>query len=300
MNTTGAGKVTKAEQTFESMTAEFIRRIEAREHGEWTKPWIELGEGIPKNAETGLAYRGGNTMIGMISAALGGFTSQWWATYKQWETLGAQVRKGEKGTTMIKWGRIDCKDHGKDERCSKCGRMFASAFTVFNSEQVDGWEAPVAEPMDSAERHEAADRFFEALGSAVTYSGDRACYSPTTDRISMPKAEQFSEPSAFYATLAHEHGHWTGHNSRLDRDLSGRFGSESYAMEELVAELTAVFVCAELGITATPRDDHAAYLAHWLRVLKTDSRALWRACSDAQKALGFMQAEAGVIEEVAA
>lgn len=282
--------MTKADDTFEAMTAEFIRRIEDGAAGDWSKPWIDLGEGLPKNASTGVTYKGGNVWLALASADRHGWSGQWWATYKQWEALGAQVRKGEKGTTLIKWGRTECKSHGSDEMCNRCGRMYATAFTVFHAEQVDGWEAPAAESMTltELERHDRADKWFEQVGARVVEGGDRACYSPGSDTISMPRPEQFRDAPSYYATLAHEHGHWTGAKSRLARDLSGRFGSESYAMEELVAELTAVFVCAELGITATPREDHAAYLANWVQVLRNDVKALWKACSEAQRALGFM------------
>lgn len=283
--------MSKAQDTFEAMTAEFVRRIEAGQAGEWNKPWVDLGEGLPRNAVTNVTYRGGNALIGLMSAGSNGWVSQWWATYKQWESVGAQVRKGEKGTAMVKWGRTVCKGHGKDESCDKCGRMYASAFTVFNAEQVDGWVAPVVEELTCGERFEVAERWFAAVGADVVEGGDRACYSPVTDRITVPRFAQFVDGAAYYATLAHEHAHWTGHESRLNRDLAGRFGSESYAVEELVAELAAVFVCAELGVAAVPREDHAAYLANWLKVLKSDVKALWRACSEAQKALGFMVAE---------
>lgn len=294
--------MTKADDTFETMTAEFIRRIEEGQAGKWTKPWIDLGEGLPRNAATGQAYKGGNVLLALIAASGRGWSGAWWATYKQWDGLGAQVRKGEKGTTLIKWGRVECRDHGRDEQCNRCGKMFARAFTVFHAEQVDGWEPPTREALSELERNDRADKWFEQVGADVKFGGDRACYTPVADTISMPEPDQFGDAPAFYATLAHEHGHWTGHKDRLSRDLSGRFGSESYAMEELVAELTAVFVCAELGIAATPREDHAAYLASWVKALRNDAKALWKACSEAQRALGFMQAQVdgGVGEVVAA
>jgi antirestriction protein ArdC len=293
--------VSKANATFEAMTAAFIERIEEGTAGKWTKPWIDLGHGLPKNASTSACYRGGNALIALIEADTRDYSTQWWATYKQWEQLGAQVQRGEGGISLVKWGMAQCRDHGPEESCSRCGRMYARGFTVFNADQVEGWQAPEEPALSTLERHQAADKFFEAVGSAVEYGGDRACYSPATDIISMPTADQFADQSAFYATLAHEHGHWTGHESRLGRNLEGRFGSASYAMEELVAELTAVFVCAELGITALPREDHCAYLAHWLEVLAEDSQALWRASSEAQKAATFMQASASdSIAEVAA
>jgi len=233
----------KAEQIFEKMTAEFIERIEAGEAGDWSKPWIAVGSDLPHNATTGKQYRGANVIMLWMVADSKGYSGQAWATYKQWQSVDAQVRKGEKGTQLIKWVVAQCKDHSSDERCSKCGRMFPTSFTVFHSDQVDGWTAPVAEERDELERDELAERFFAGVGATVEHvAGDRACYSPTLDRIKMPLADQFIETDGYYATLAHEHGHWTGHTSRLDRDLTGRFGSESYAMEELVAELTSAFV----------------------------------------------------------
>ena len=277
-------------ETQEALTTQVLAAMSENPTG-WAKPWREILTHTPHNATTGKAYQGGNVLyLAMVQMAKGYPTTRW-ATYKQWESVGAQVRKGEKGTAMVKWGRTVCKGHSKDESCDKCGRMYASAFTVFNAEQVDGWVAPVVEELTCGERFEVAERWFAAVGAGVVEGGDRACYSPVTDRITVPRFAQFVDGAAYYATLAHEHAHWTGHESRLNRDLAGRFGSESYAVEELVAELTAVFVCAELGVAAVPREDHAAYLASWLKVLKSDVKALWRACSEAQKALGFMVGE---------
>jgi antirestriction protein ArdC len=290
----------KATAIFEDMTAEFIRRIEAGKAGNWEKPWLPIGTGFPVNATTGKPYSGANVIWLWFTADRKGYEGQTWATYKQWESLGAQVRKGEKGTGLVKWIVRQCK-HAPDERCDKCGKMFPVGFTVFHADQVDGYTPPEVPALTPTERVAAADAWFAALGSEVReVEGDRACYSPTTDTITMPTADQFHTTDGYYATLAHEHGHWTGHESRLARDLSGRFGDESYAMEELVAELTSAFTCAHLGIASVPRKDHAAYLANWARVCRADDRALWAAASKAQQALGFMVERAGDSEAVAA
>lgn len=289
----------KAEQIFEDMTSKFIEAIEAGQAGDWSKPWIAAGDSLPHNATTGKQYRGANVLALWIAADTRGYSGTAWATYKQWQSVGAQVRKGEKGTSLVKWVVAQCKDHGSDVSCTRCGRMFPTGFTVFHSDQVDGYVAPEVEELTVTERDERADAWFAAIGADVRHeAGDRACYSPVADRITMPLADQFIESDGYYATLAHEHGHWTGHTSRLDRDLTGRFGSDSYAMEELVAELTSAFVCATLGVSQTPRQDHAAYLAHWATVCKADSRALWAAASHAQKALDHLVELAGVeVEE---
>lgn len=285
--------MTKADAVFESLTAQVIAQIEEGIAGRWTKPWIDLGEGTARNAKTGKAYRGGNTLITWWKAFSEGWEGQWWATYKQWGELGAQVRKGQKGTSLIFWKFTERTDAEGNVRTIP----FANTFTVFHAAQVDGWEPPATEERDTPERIAAAEQFFAATGADVHVGGDRACYSPTFDTISIPRIEQFTDAAAYYATLAHEHGHWTGHKDRLNRDLSGRFGSESYAAEELVAELTATFLCSTLGISPTPRPDHAAYLKNWLQILRDDSKALWKAASLAQKAHDYLTGESAEREE---
>jgi antirestriction protein ArdC len=141
---------------------------------------------------------------------------------------------------------------------------------------------------------EQAEAFTAAAGADVRYGGDRAYYRRSDDHVQMPERERFtgsatSTPTeTYYATLLHELTHWTGHESRLDRDLSGRFGNEAYAMEELVAELGAAFLCADLSITNTPRPDHAAYIANWLEVLKRDKRAIFTAARKAAQATDYL------------
>jgi antirestriction protein ArdC len=159
---------------------------------------------------------------------------------------------------------------------------------VFSAEQVDGWEVPERQEKDTPERIAAAESFFAAIGADVRHGGNRAAYSPSQDAIVLPSLEQFSEASRYYSTSAHEHAHWTGHASRLARDLSGRFGTDSYAAEELVAELSAAFTCARLGLSAAPRPDHAQYLSSWLRVLRADAAAIFTAASKAQQATDFL------------
>lgn len=201
---------------------------------------------------TGTAYRSGNHLVfGMVAVGRG--YSGRWATYRQWQTLGAQVRKGEKSTHGVKWSPVEDKITG--ER-----RLVPYCFSVFAAEQVDGWQAPAPVERDTPERIAEAQTFFAALGADVRHGGNRAAYSPTGDYIVLPEVGQFDRASDYYATRAHESAHWTGHPSRLGRDLTGRFGTDCYAAEELVAELSAAFTCAHLGISTVPRPDHAAYL----------------------------------------
>lgn len=279
-------------QLYDDVTAEVVRQIEAGAD-QWRMPWQAIADaGEPVNALTGNAYRGGNHLVlGMVAASRG--WSGYWATYRQWQQLGAQVRRGEKATHGVKWSQVEDKATG--ER-----RMVPFTFTVFSADQVDGWSAPAPMPRDTPERIEAAAAFLSSLGADVRHGGNRAAYSPSGDYIVLPEVDQFERISDYYSTSAHEHAHWTGHASRLARDLAGRFGSDSYAAEELVAEMSAAFTCARIGISAAPRPDHAAYLSSWLRVLRADSSAIFHAASKAQAATDFLFERAVIAQAVAA
>lgn len=273
-------------QLYVEVTAEIVKQIEAGAEN-WKMPWQSIAEaGEPVNASTHKGYRGGNHVVfGMVAAARGWSGS--WATYKQWQGLGAQVRKGEKSTYGVKWSPIE--DRKTGER-----KLVPFTFSVFSAEQVDGFEAPERAELDTPERIEAAEDFFARVGADVRHGGNRAFYAPAADYIALPNLEQFSDAPAYYSTRAHESAHWSGHTSRLARDLSGKFGSDAYAAEELVAELSAAFTCARLGLSLAPRPDHASYLASWLRVLRADSSAIFTAASKAQAAADYLAELAGV------
>jgi antirestriction protein ArdC len=267
-------------ELYASVTAEVVRQIEAGA-GQWRMPWQAIADaGEPVNASTGVGYRGGNHVVfGMVAVARG--WSGHWATYKQWQSLGAQVRRGEKSTYGVKWSAVEDKVTG--ER-----KLIPFTFSVFSAEQVDGWTAPERAALDTPERIDEAETFFNRLGADVRHGGNRAAYNPAGDFIVLPELGQFDDAPAYYSTRAHESAHWTGHDSRLGRDMSGKFGSDAYAMEELVAELSAAFTCARLGLSMAPRPDHAAYLASWLRVLRADVSALFTAASKAQTASDWL------------
>lgn len=279
-------------ELYAAVTAQVVAQIEAGA-GQWRMPWHAIADaGEPVNALTGKAYRGGNHLVfGMVAVAHGWVGS--WSTYKQWRELGAQVRRGEKATHGVKWSPVEDKATGEQ-------RLVPFCFSVFSAEQVDGWEAPAPVVRDTPERIAAADAFFSTIGADVRHGGNRAYYSPVSDYVALPDLAAFDRASDYYATTAHEHAHWSGHSSRLARDLSGRFGSDAYALEELVAELSSAFTCARLGISAVPRPDHAAYLASWLRVLRADSSALFHAASRAQAATDYLAERANVSIDVAA
>ena len=204
--------------------------------------------------------------------------------------LGANVRKAEKATLVVFWKFSDLginegskKEEGEEESRRS---VLARGYSVFNADQVDGFRPPQMPPIPDVERVQTAENFFSALGADIRHGGNRACYSPRTDHIQMPRFEVFLSALAYYSTLAHESTHWTGAVPRLNR---ARLGGEAYAAEELIAELGAAFLCAELGLSNEPRPDHAAYLASWLRVLKNDKRAIFTAASKAQAAVDYMQ-----------
>jgi len=278
---------TKSNEVMEAVASRIIASIEAGiVNGEWKKSWA--GGAIAMNAVTGNQYRGGNLIALWVFGE--DFKSGYWATYRQWQSIGAQVRKGETGIRLIKWSPIPCKDHGPDERCQSCGKMVPNVFTVFNAAQVDGWDGNPENIRNEDERLADAEDFIKATGAAIEHSDEgRAYYRPSTDSITLPRFESFTNAEAYYATAAHELIHWTGAESRLNRDMEGKWGDDSYAGEELVAELGSAMLCATLGISENPRPDHAQYLKFWVGRLRDDYRLLWNAASAASKAVQYVE-----------
>jgi antirestriction protein ArdC len=242
----------------------------------------------------GERYRGINTVMLWVAAAERGYRTPHWSTYKQAKALGAQVRKGETGSlvvyadTFIK--TVEDKETGKEEDVEM---SFLKGYTVFNASQIDGlpakfYEVPEFKLMDTPERLLAADAFVRHTGANVVEQGYRAAYAPGTDTISMPPLETFRDRESFYAVELHELTHWTAHKTRLDRPLVADHRSDDYAKEELIAEIGSAFLCARLEITPTVREDHAGYLAGWLRVMKADKRAIFAAAAHAQRSTDFL------------
>lgn len=266
---------------YAEVTAKIIEQLEAG-HVPWVRPWSDAkgcNAGLPINYSTGRAYRGINVMLLWSS----GFTDQRWLTYKQAQAIGANVRKGEHGSLVVFYKQWELRDtNAAGEAVTKSVPLLRS-FTVFNVAQIDGLPeevAPVAPPQITYTR--AAEVFAQAN---CAHGGNRAFYSPSQDSITMPRMDQFADEAAYFATALHELSHWTGHKSRLDRDFSGRFGTDAYAFEELIAEMGAAFLCAQTEIAYTTQ--HAAYIEQWLRVLKSDKKAILTAASQAQKATDF-------------
>jgi antirestriction protein ArdC len=269
---------------YQKITDQILAQMQTVGAG-WMNPMQGGRAGMPRNAVTGRRYSGINVM-------LLGLTGQSWATYKQWQSIGAQVRKGEEGTSVVFYKALQVKD--RDTGDDTTIPMMRS-FTVFNADQVDGYEVEGIE-LSEAERIEGADQWVSNTGADIRHNNiGGAFYKPTADWIQVPHLESFkaSEHSTqvenYYSTLFHELTHWTGHLSRCKRDLGNRFGSTDYAFEELVAEMGAAFQCALLGITNEPRADHAQYLNSWIKCLKSEPKAIFKAASLAEKAVQYIE-----------
>jgi antirestriction protein ArdC len=267
--------------------------------GNWKMPWHTSGRFAfsPINVTSKKPYRGINTVCLWAAAQAKGYERGEWATYQQWQERKAQVRKGEKATLVVFWkfanDSKETQDDGDDSPKSGSRLLFTRGYSVFNVAQVDAYTPPVDAETPIVERIAHAEAFFQNIGADVRHGGNEAFYSPASDHIQMPPYAAFRENVAYYSTLAHEHTHWTATAARCDRQLGKRFGDNAYAAEELIAELGAAFTCAHLGLSTEPRQDHAQYLASWLRVLKADSRAIFTAASKAQQATDWLIARAG-------
>lgn len=264
--------------------------IEAIESGKasgsgWKMPWHSAG-GRPVNVSSGRAYRGINTVMLWGAMHERGYKSSLWGTMRQWNEKGARVLKGEKSNLVVFWKDLPPKDQPKTDGEDEDKRFVLKTSLAFNAEQVEGFElqdAPVVE-----HRPTIAEDLMLAAGVDVRLTGAQAFYHPTLDYVQVPVPWDFNSRHAFQATLLHEAAHWTGHQSRLAREFGKRFGDRAYAFEELVAELSAAFLCGDLGIAHEPRPDHADYIAGWLDILKGDSKAIFTAASQASKASDYL------------
>jgi len=260
------------------------RILAAMESGDtnWLKPFT-TSSGMPINGVTRNEYHGINVLLlGLLNP----FQSNEWASYKQWQTKNANVRKGEKGTRIVFFKQFEKenKDTGKIDRLPLLRHS-----TVFNADQVDGYESDAVDLPDLTERLAHCDNYVDSLN--IQFGTGSPCYIPSKDTICMPSRSSFvgnqdgTPTEHYYSTLFHEVTHWTGHTSRLDR-LADR-SREGYAFEELIAELGAAYQCRIFGIDLEPRADHAKYLGGWLKALKDDKKFIFKAAAAAQKAIGF-------------
>ena len=302
---TDENTATEKRDVYATVTAQIITAIE-NGVGNWSMPWHTSGGHAfsPINVASHKPYRGINTVCLWAAAEAKGYESGEWGTYKQWQDRGAQVRKGEKSTTVVFWKFANASNEFQDGEESVSGSssrlLFTRGYSVFNAAQVDGYTLKAEPDVPVLERIELAEAFFRTIGADLRHGGNQAYYSPSDDHIQMPPFQMFKENVGYYSTLAHEHTHWTGKSDRCDRQLGKRFGDNAYGVEELIAELGAAFTCAHLGLSTEPREDHAQYIQSWLRVLKADKRAIFTAASKAQHAADFLITRSGRSAEVAA
>ena len=271
----------------------------------WMKPWNAehaAGRITRPLRHNGIPYKGINVVMLWSASVTKGYACPLWLTFKQAIELGGHVRRGETGELVVYANRItrtETNDAGEE---TERAIPFLKGYTVFNAEQCDGLPAHYtakAEPpapgsspgqaLSPLQRIDAADRFFAATGADIRHGGTRAYYAEGTDYVQMPPFETFRDAESYAATLAHELTHWTKHGKRLARDMGRvKWGDEGYAREELVAELGAAFLCADLEITPEVRDDHAAYIATWLKALRDDRRLIFTAAAHAQRAADYL------------
>ncbi len=290
----------KSHEICERITKAVVAELE-RGVMPWSQPWTVAGQAsrpVMPRRHSGPRYRGINVLILWAEAQEAGYRSPYWMTFKQALEYGACVRKGEHSTQIVYANRVSRTETNAEGEDVERSFAFLKAYSVFNAEQIGGlperFFVPAPKPVEAPEARDwsayaDASAWFDAIPAEVRHGGARAFYMPSADRIELPERDNFRSPEAYFSTRAHETVHWTKHETRLARDFGQvRWGDEGYAMEELVAELGAAFGMAEIGLQPEIREDHAPYIASWLKVLKQDSRALLTAAAKASDALEYL------------
>ena len=282
------------DQLFHEITEQVIEGIEAGAD-DWEMPWHK-SLGAPFNSQSGHIYSGINMLALWLAQDRKGYDSCQWATYNQWKELEGQVKKGEKGTRVLRpvFGDGDANQPKVDASNQLGGLRGFRLYSVFNEGQTEGYEdrwPPI--PIEVAERNETVESYVHWSGANVRHGGERALYTITDDFIQLPDRSRFgatktsSATEAYYATLLHELVHWTGHESRVGRPMAAR-GTEKYASEELIAELGAAFLCAVLDVTPDLRKDHVSYIQSWLKLLRNDHTAIVVAAAGGATAVRYL------------
>ncbi len=288
---------------YDEVTGKILAELEAGRLP-WVQPWGTAAKAplaMPKNAATGQQYSGVNVLILWGAVIDHGFPTQSWLTFRQAMSLGGHVRKGEHGTTVVYADRFvpdDEKRRARETGEEAQAIPFLKRFTVFNLAQCEDLPedlAIVAPPPEPGLIEPKVEALIKASGIDFRIGGDRAFYVPTHDYVMVPPPQAFFELINWHRTALHECSHASGAPHRLNRDLSGSFGTKKYAFEELIAEISAAFCCAALGIVPTVR--HADYIGSWAEVLREDNRAIVRAASQASKAADFIL---GILPEAVA
>lgn len=280
---------------YERVTSQIVAALESGVRP-WMKPWSvkhAAGRVSRPLRHQGEPYQGINILMLWAAAEEQGFACPYWLTFRQAKELGGHVRKGEKGSPVVYASTFKRNEQNESGEDVEQDIPFLKSYTVFNADQIEGlperYYELAEQPSEGIEPIRAAERFFEATGADIRTGGNQAFYALGPDYVRVPPIECFRDAESHASTVAHELVHWTRHPSRLDRDLGRkRWGDAGYAMEELVAELGAAFLCADLGITPDVCADHVSYVSHWLAVLKQDKRAIFAAASHASRAVALL------------
>jgi antirestriction protein ArdC len=290
-----SGEVLSRRDVHRAITDKIVEAIEMGA-AEYRMPW-HRSVGRPTNASTRKAYHGVNVIALWTAAAARRFRSDYWATYRQWSALDAQVRKGERGSMIVFYKTVEPEEGSEatdDEKTAERPKLVARTSWAFNVDQVDGWAPPKPEWRSQVQIRENVETFVTRTRADIRHGGDRAYYDWAEDYIAVPYPEQFvatetsSATECYYSVKLHELIHWSGAEGRLARNLRARFGDHAYAMEELIAEFGAAFLCADLGIANEPRLDHAGYVSSWLKALNQDRTALFTAANKASAASAYL------------
>jgi antirestriction protein ArdC len=280
-----------ASDLYTETTNRIIAALEKGGLPPWRKPWLSGEPSLPLR-HNGTPYRGINTLILMIEGDFKGYTSPHWLTFRQAKEYGGAVKAGEKSTPILFCQPMTKKETADDGEEAEARFWLSKTYRVFNALQCEGLPErftvkPPTHQLDISQRIEQADAYIRNTGAAI-HLGGGAYYNPADDFINLPLFETFDSPESFYATALHEATHWTGHRTRLGRELGIKHGRPNYAKEEIIAELASVLLCAQIGIMPPTLDNHAAYLDFWIRDMRQDARYLFTAAAAAQKAVDFL------------
>ncbi len=285
-------ETTTTNDIYSRITDNIIADLEKGELS-WRKPWQNGAADITRPLRnTGQPYSGINVLVLWATAAEKGYSSPFWFTFKQAKDLNARIRKGEQHTKIVYANKYNKKEKDEEGNEVTNRHSFLKAYQVFNASQIEGlpehfYHKPEPKIINPDERVATVDAFFAQTGADIL-TGQKACYRIQPDQIEMPAFEHFTDARAYYGVLAHEVTHWTRHPSRLNRYFGGKeFGDVGYAKEELVAELGACFLSADLGVAPRPVEENAAYIQNWLKVLKDNKRFIFSAAFHAQKAAEY-------------
>jgi len=279
---------------YQSVTNRIIAALETGTPP-WVRPWQGAIDPLPINGDSQRAYRGVNFITLAIEAQLGGYSRNVWMTYRQAASRGGQVRKGARGCPVVFWKlrKINATAETEPWPCTDDVEQriipLIRYSTVFNVAQIDGLPAEFCEPPDTVPiwtSEEAAETIINKSGAIVRHGGFRAFYQPEQDYIQLPSPNAFADAGSYYATALHELAHWSGHPTRLNRQLGARFGAHAYAIEEIIADICSASLCAHSRINGQLQ--HAAYVQNWLQVLRNDKRAIFIAATRAQNAADFL------------